>query len=197
MRLQQCLTLTLTLLLTLVLGGSGCGARPLTVAPGGVDLKPGHYLSAFYRAPEFAPEGVSFALMPFSVEQAQGVAPEVFQALLQRELTQAWQANGLKSAPPGESAAVLTGTVQAVKVRGRYFRWLTGKIAADLRVSGTIRRGEQVLFAFRDQVRVVSPINPGPPPPKETELLLQQAMRTFVSHLLNELLIHGFTADDG
>jgi hypothetical protein len=35
-----------------------------------------------------------------------------------------------------------------------------------------------------------SPVNPGPPAPKEDELLLRQAARTFASHLLNEMLLY-------
>jgi hypothetical protein len=125
------------------------------------------------------------------VKQAQGVAPEAFQTLLQQELVRAWTANGLKVASPGEQTCLLTGTVEAVTVRGPRLRRLLGRIAAEVWVSGTIRGGEEVLFAFRDRIRVVSPINPGPAPPKETELLLMQAARMVAVHLLNELLIHG------
>jgi len=37
---------------------------------------------------------------------------------------------------------------------------------------------------------VSSPVNPGPAAPKENELLLRQAARTFAVHLLNELLLY-------
>ena len=68
---------------------------------------------------------------------------------------------------------------------------MTGKISAGLEVSGAITREGQTLFAFRDRVRVTSPVKPGPPAPKEGELLLRQAVQAFVNHLLTELLLHG------
>ena len=37
---------------------------------------------------------------------------------------------------------------------------------------------------------MTSPVNPGTPAPKERELLLGQAVRTFAAHLLNELLLY-------
>ena len=104
------------------------------------------------------------------------------------ELTLAWRANGLKVLPQGDT--VVSGVVQYVAVRGRAFRFLTGKIDADLVVSGAITRGGATLFACQDRISLSSPVNPGPPPPKETELLLRLAARTFAVHLLNEMLLY-------
>jgi len=192
MRLQQCLTLTLALTLLL-----GCAPRRLA-APGGVTLKPGDYVEGSYRVPDFNPQQVSFALEPFTVERARGVAPNTIQDLLQQELAKALANNGLSTTPSTEQPACqLSGTVEKVQVRGTSLRWLIGKITADLTISGTIRRGEEVLFAFQDRVRIVSPLNPGPTPPLETELLLRQVVHTFAIHLMNEILIQGFAAEGG
>jgi hypothetical protein len=194
MRLKEHLILALTLTLLL---GLGCAPRRLA-SPGGVALKPGDYLEASYRAPDFDPEQVSFILEPFTVQQAQGVAPEVFQTLLKAELAKALADNGLSTTPSEDQPPCpLSGTVEQVRVKGSRFRWLIGQISGDLAVSGTIRRGEEVIFAFQDRVRLVSPINPGPPPPKETELLLKQVAHIFATHLLNELLLQGFAPGGG
>ncbi len=80
---------------------------------------------------------------------------------------------------------------------GTRLRWLTGRLHASLAIAGTISRGEQVLFAFRDQVNVSSPLAPGPPAPREQELLLRQLARESIHHLLNELLLHGILDESG
>ncbi|MFA5111732.1 MAG: hypothetical protein WC443_10030, partial [Desulfobaccales bacterium] len=82
------------------------------------------------------------------------------------------------------------GVIQFVAIRGAFIRFLTGKIDADLVVSGAITRGDTTLFAFQDRFSVASPIKPGPPAPKEDELLLRLAARTFAGHLLNEMLLY-------
>jgi hypothetical protein len=166
----------------------GCVPRVPPATPPGVILQPGRYLTAYYRAPDFTPVQATYTLTPFSVVTSQGFPADTFQALFMQELTQAWQANGLKLSSPGDT--VLAGVVQYVAIRGTTFRFLRGKIDADLVVSGAITRGDETLFAWQDRISLSSPVNPGPPAPKEDELLLRQAARTFATHLLNELLLY-------
>jgi hypothetical protein len=155
-----------------------------------VTLQSGRFLEGFYIAPDFVPDRVTYDLEPFTVEQARGVDPGAFQALLQEEMTQAWEANGLKLKGPKGDCRV-SGVVRLVKIKGTTLRFLTGRISADLEVSGVITKDGQTVFAFSDLVLARSPVNPGPPAPKEQELLLRQAARTFVNHLLTELLLYG------
>jgi hypothetical protein len=172
----------------IMVGVAGCAPHlPPLVGPPGLALEPGRYLTAVYRAPDFEPIRTTYIIQPFPVEQSQGVAPDTFQSMLQDELTRAWQANGLKITPLGD--AVLSGTVRYVDIRGASLRWLIGKISANLVVSGAITRGGVTLFAFQDRIYLSSPLRPGPPAPKETELLLHGAARTLAIHLLNELLL--------
>jgi hypothetical protein len=184
--------LGLVLALCLV-GHWGCVPRLPPATPAGLVLIPGRYLTAYYRAPDFIPAQATYVLTPFPVERAQGFPADVFQGLFMQELTRAWQANGLKLSGQGET--VLTGVVQLVAVRGGALRFFRGKIDADLVVSGAITRGGDTLFAFQDRFRLSSPVNPGPPAPKEDDLLLRQAAQTFATHLLNELLLYGPPAD--
>ena len=170
-----------------LLGLWGCAPGPAPTLPGGLALQPGRYLTSSYRAPDFDPARTTYALEPFPVEAAQGVDPTAFQAQLQEELSRALGANGLKLDP--RSPTTLGGTVQQVEIRGATFRFILGRLTADLTVQGAIRRGDETLFAFQDRLKVSSPVNPGTPAPKERELLLGLAVRTFVAHLLNELLL--------
>jgi hypothetical protein len=172
---------------------NGCLPRLAPATPPGVTLQPGRYLSMFYRAPDFTPERAAYLLEPFSIGEAQGVSTQTFQTLLREELLRAWQANGLKVSPRGD--AVLTGTVQYVALRGLSFRFITGKISADLVVSGALTRGGETLFAFQDRIHLNSPVKPGPAAPKEGELLLLEAARTLSAHLLNELLLYGLPVE--
>ncbi len=166
----------------------GCAPRPVP-APAGISLGPGRYVTASYRAPGFKAGRTSYALKPFTVQAAQGVAPETFQAQWQEALTRALQANGLQVDP--KSATVLEGDVSRVAVRGVSLRFITGKITVALAVEGQISRGHEILFAFYDRFTVTSPVNPGPPAPKERELLLNLAASTATVHLMNELLLTG------
>ena len=163
----------------------GCAPRLKPALPPDVTLQPGRYLKEYYRAPGFSPDRLTYALTPFTPETAQGVAPDTFPSLLMTELTDAFKANGLKLARSGDACQV-SGAVQLVKVSGTSLRFLFGKISVDLIVSGVITQGEQTLFAFFDRVHLTSPLNPGLAAPKEVELLLKQAARTFASHLLTE-----------
>jgi hypothetical protein len=127
-------------------------------------------------------------LTPFPVETAEGVPANTFQALFMQELTQAWQANGLKMSPQGDTD--VKGVIQSVAICGRTIRFIRGKIDASLVVSASITREKTTLFACQDRISLSSPVNPGPPAPKENELLLRHAARTFAVHLLNELLLY-------
>ncbi|MCG2772296.1 MAG: hypothetical protein L6277_09435 [Desulfobacterales bacterium] len=171
-----------------LVGQGGCAPRLAPATPAGVALEPGRYLTAYYRAPDFTPAQATYVLTPFEVSTAQGVAADTFQALFLEELTQAWRANGLKLSDQGDT--VVDGVVQFVAVRGAAFRFLRGRIDTDLVVSGAITRGGDTLFACQDRITMSSPVNPGPPAPKEDELLLRQAARTFAIHLLNEMLLY-------
>jgi hypothetical protein len=180
---------SLGLLLALCLfGPSGCAPRLAPATPLGAALSPGRYLTAYYRAPDFTPAQAKYILKPFAVETAQGVAAEAFQTLFGEELAEAWRANGLKVSPRGDTE--VSGVVQFVAVRGTSFRFLLGKIDADLVVSASITRGSDTLFACQDRFSLSSPVNPGPPAPKEEELLLRRAARTFAVHFLNEMLLY-------
>jgi hypothetical protein len=187
MYIRRCTSLGLILALCLVSSG-GCAPRLAPATPSGVTLQPGKYLTAYYRAPDFNPAKATYALTPFSVERAEGFPADTFQTLFMQELTQAWQANGLTLSPQGDT--VLSGVVQYVAVRGKTVRFIRGKIDADLVVSGAITRGGNTLFACQDRFSLSSPVNPGAAAPKEEEMLLRQAARTFATHLLNELLLY-------
>lgn len=180
--------IALSLCLALLMVGGGCVPRALPPVSGAA-LQPGRFLAGFYLAPDFAPAKVTYNLEPFTVEQAREVDPGNFQALLQEELARAWEANGLKAQGP-QGICRLSGAVHAVRLKGVHLRFFTGKITVDLEVSGAITQEDRIVFAFSDRVHVTSPLNPGPPAPKERELLLRQAARTFVNHLLTELLLY-------
>lgn len=171
----------------------GCVPRPAPTLPAGIALQPGRYLTSSYRAPDFHPGRIAYALKSFRVEAAPGIDPEAFQNQLQAEISRAFQANGLKIDP--QSPTVLRGEVQQVEIWGSRLRFLIGRLTAYLTVQGTISRDDEILFAFQDRLRVTSPINPGPPAPKERELLLNQTARIFAAHLLNELLLYGEVAE--
>lgn len=187
MSMKRCTSLGLILTLCLVCVW-GCVRRPTPAVTPGVTLQPGKYLTAYYRAPDFAPAQATFVITPFSVETAQGFPAESFLTLFMQELTQAWQANGLRISPQGDTH--LGGVIQSVAICGRALRFIRGKIDASLVVSASITRGNETLFACQDRINLSSPVNPGPPAPKEDELLLRQAARTFAVHLLNEMLLY-------
>jgi len=187
MWIRKCTSLGLALALSLFCQW-GCAPRLPPATPAGLALQPGRYLTAYYRAPDFPPAQATYRLTPFPVEAAQGFSADAFQDLFMEELTRAWRANGLKLSGQGDT--VLAGVIQAVAIRGAAWRFFRGRIDADLVVSGAITRGGDTLFAFQDRFRLSSPVNPGPPAPKEEDLLLRQAARTFATHLLNELLLY-------
>lgn len=192
---MRLLSWPLCCLFLMVAGLMGC-ARALPPAPAGVAWQPGRYVQESYRAPDFEPEKTSYVLDSVTVEEARGVNPEEFLKIFREELARVWQATGLRF-ESGEESAHLAGTIHHLAVRGADFRWLTGRLRGSLTISGTITRGDQILFAFRDRVQVSSPLAPGPAAPKEMELFLHQLALETVHHLVNELLLQGFTADSG
>jgi len=188
MSMRRYTSLGLVLALCLVSFWGCCGSKLPPVEPPGVSLQPGRYLTAYYRAPDFHPAQATYVLTPFPVDSAQGYDASTFQTLFMQELAQAWQANGLKISPQGNTD--VKGVIQSVAVCGRAIRFIRGKIEASLVVSASISRGNKTLFACQDQISMSSPVNPGPSAPKEDELLLRHAARIFAVHLLNELLLY-------
>ena len=174
-----------------------CGLRALPPKPAAVAFLPGEYLKESYFAPDFNPAETIYSLNAFPVAQASNVSAEAFRKIFAEELVRAWQAQGLKIGS-GKDACSLSGTIHHLAVRGAHLRWLTGRLFASLTISGTITRGDRVLFAFRDQVYLSSPLAPGFAAPHEKDLLLHRLAQETVNHLLNELLLlHGVTGDSG
>jgi hypothetical protein len=188
MSMRRYTSLGLVLALCLFCLWGCCGHRPPPAVPPGAALQPGRYLTAYYHAPDFHPGQTTYILTPFTVETAQGFPADTFQTLFMQELTQAWQANGLTISPQGNTD--VGGVIQSVAICGRALRFIRGKIDASLVVSASITRGNDTLFACQDRISLSSPVNPGPPAPKEDELLLRHAARIFAVHLLNELLLY-------
>ena len=177
-----------------VLAVGACGPRlMLPAAPAGVPLQPGIYVRESYLAPGFKPDEISYTLGDFTVTETNGASPGLFLKIFQDELIRNWQAQGLKLGP-GENAGTLSGVIQNLAVQGTRLRWLTGRLHASLIISGTITRGDQVLFAFQDVVEVSSPLAPGPPAPREQDLLLRQLAREAIHRLLNELMLTALPA---
>jgi hypothetical protein len=169
---------------------SGCASVGPAKFPAGITLTIGTYISKAYRAPDFDPVKAGYVLKPFNLVQAKGIDPAVFKPIFAAELAKAWDDNGLQLSPK-KDALTVSGDILLVRVRGGHFRFLLGQIYSTLVVSGTVRRGDQVLFAFEDHIDVSSPILPGKAAPREKELLLRQACKEFARHLLNELLLQG------
>jgi hypothetical protein len=169
-----------------------CGPLVLPPPPAGLPLRPGQYVRQSYLAPDFTPEGASYTFKVFTVAPGSDALAEAFLKVLQDELVRAWQAQGLKLGQ-GEEVARLSGTIQDLSITGARLRWLSGRLFASLTIAGTITRGEQVLFAFQDQINLSSPVSPGLAAPREQDLLLHQLAREAAHHILNELLLHGRT----
>jgi hypothetical protein len=173
-----------------------CMPRALPPQPAAVVFLPGEYLKESYFAPDFKPADTIYSLNPFPVARASNASAEAFQKIFAEELVRAWQAQGLKIGS-GKDACSLSGTIHSLAVRGTRLRWLTGRLFASLTISGTITRVDQVLFAFRDQVYLSSPLAPGVAAPREKDLLLARLAREAVNHLLNELLLQWSTTESG
>jgi hypothetical protein len=181
---------------TLLIGVVACGPRGLPAGPAAAPLQPGRYVKETYFGPDFNPEQMTYTLGAFTVTKASNAPAEAFQQIFQEELLRAWQAQGLKVGA-GKDAGHVSGIIHRVSVTGARLRWFTGRLQAALVVSGAVTRGEQVRFAFRDQVYASSPVAPGRAAPREKDLLLRQLAREAVHHLLNELLLHGPAAESG
>ncbi|MBM4284015.1 MAG: hypothetical protein FJ128_02030 [Deltaproteobacteria bacterium] len=189
--MRRPLSLILASVLALAAALGGCAAAPLPLVPvEGRTLTPGRYLAGVWRDPEFQPERASFRLAAFPVEEAVDTAADRFLPLLEEELRRAFAANGLRLTDTREACAV-SGAIHRVEVQGTRFRFLRGRISAELEVSGAISQGERVVFAFRDRFRLYSPISPGAPAPREEELLLTRISQELARRLLTELLLHG------
>jgi hypothetical protein len=186
------------ILVAVVVLVSGCagGPKPWAGAPAGVLWQPGRYVLSSFFAPDFKPEDVSYTLAAFPVEQADRAPAVAFEKIFQAELVRVWQAQGLKIGP-GEQAVTLSGTIHHLSLRGVRVRWLTGRVHASLTISGAVTQGGKVVFAFRDQVHLSSPLAPGPTAPREQELLLARLAREAVHHILNELLLQGRNPESG
>jgi hypothetical protein len=170
-----------------------CGPRALPPPPAGLPLlEPGQYVRESYFAPSFQPTEESYSFNIFTVAPGSDAEARAFVKVLQDELVRAWQAQGLKLGQGAQPARV-SGTIQHLSIKGARLRWLSGRIFASLTLAGTITRGEQVLFAFQDQISLSSPVSPGLAAPREKELLLHQLAREAAYHILNELLLHGRT----
>jgi hypothetical protein len=170
-----------------------CGPLVLPPPPAGEPLLPGQYVRLSYFAPDFKPEDVAYTFTDFAVAPDSIALSGAFQKIFQDELGRAWQAQGLKL-DHGKEAARVSGTIQYLSVKGARLRWLSGRILASLTIAGTITLGDQVLFAFQDQINLSSPVSPGLAAPREQDLLLRQLAREAAQHILNELLLHGRTA---
>jgi len=182
---------------TVLAAVAACRPRVWPAGSTAAPFQPGRYVTESYFSPDFQPQQTAFTLAAFPVTRADNVSADAFEKIFQEELLLAWQEQGLKPAA-GRDAARVSGTIHRVSVRGARLRWLTGQLHASLVVSGEITRGSQVLFAFRDQVFLSSPVAPGRASPQEKDLLLRHLARETVHHLLNELLLHGPpTADSG
>jgi hypothetical protein len=84
---------------------------------------------------------------------------------------------------------VVSGVVDKFVVASPVWRFLSGRGHVDLRVEGEMRQGQEVVFAFQDQVSVNPPVNPRHRPVLEPELMARMAVRRFTTNLLNELLL--------
>jgi hypothetical protein len=192
MAMRRLFFLMACVLAAIIAGLGACGPLALPPPPAGLPMQPGQYVRESYFAPGFQPEEMSYTFTVFTVAPGSDALSETFLNVLQDELTRAWQAQGLKL-NHGEEVVRLSGTIQHLSVKGARLRWLSGRLFASLTISGTITRGEQVLFAFQDQINLSSPVSPGLAAPREQDLLLHQLARETAYHILNELLLHGRT----
>jgi hypothetical protein len=182
------ITVRLALILGAVLLVSGCTPAWQPTGLGGLTLEPGRYLQKYYRSPDLDPAAAVFQVETFPMEQVEGLSLEQSGRLFNEELLKAMAANGLKVS--GEKPQlVLSGVVNRFSVASPTWRFLSGKGSAHLRVVGEIRRGQEVVFAFQDEVNIAPAINPRHRPVLELDLIARQAARRFAWNFLNELLL--------
>jgi hypothetical protein len=153
-----------------------------------LELQPGRYLQRYYRNPEFQPTGGGYQVETFPVDQVRGLSPRTAQTLFNEELLRALQANGLRVNQANPTFA-LAGQVHRFTVASPTWRFFSGRGQANLRVAGEIRRGQEILFAFQDEVDIAPAVNPRHQPPLEPDLIARQAARRFAVNLLNEMLL--------
>lgn len=170
---------------------AGCLQPTLPPPPGEVEFRPGRYVREFYAAPDFEPTAGGYHLTPVVVPSPRGVEPEAVRQLLQAEVSQALTANGL-TVHPAPADFQLSLVLHHLEV-SRAFRWLRGRISATLALSGTISHRGRPVFAFRDTLRLTSPLAPGPAAPEETQLLLRQLFREAARRMVNQMLLYRFS----
>ena len=122
------------------------------------------------------------------MEQVAGLSLEPAKRLFNEELLRAMAANGLKVSRE-KPQLVLSGVVDRFRVASPTWRFLSGRGHADLRVVGEIRRGQEVVFAFQDEVVLAPAVNPRHRPVLERDLIARQAVHRFATNFLNELLL--------
>lgn len=166
---------------------AGCLQPSLPPPSSGVELGPGRYAREYYASPDFAPTAGRYHLAPIRVEAVSGADPESARRLFQAEVSQALTANGL-AVHPAPADLELTLVLHHLEV-SRAFRWLRGRISATLALSGTITHKDRPVFAFRDTLRLTSPLAPGPAAPEETQLLLRQLFREAARRMVNQMLL--------
>ncbi|MBM4287074.1 MAG: hypothetical protein FJ135_02795 [Deltaproteobacteria bacterium] len=154
----------------------------------GLELQPGRYLHNYYRSPGLDPAAAVYEVGPFAMERVAGLSQEQASRLFNEELVQAMEANGLRVR--GEKPElIINGRVARFAVASPFWRFFSGRGHADLRVEGEVRQGQEVVFAFQDQVSIAPPVNPRHRPALEPELIARQAARRFAKNFLNELLL--------
>ncbi len=165
----------------------GCATTPLLPAAM-PEWQPGRYVQYSHRSPDFDPTGLRYAVEPLPVDFSQGLSQAQASAIVQEELLQALQANGLKIAE-AQPEAVLSGQVRRFQVASPAWRFFSGRGWARIEALVAIRQGQDIVFACQDQVTVNPAVNPRHRPPLERELLARQAARRLAANILNELLL--------
>jgi hypothetical protein len=173
----------------------GCTSAWQPGGPAGFAMQPGRYLQKFYRSPDFEPATAVYQAEPFPVERVSGLSQDQASTLFNDEVLKAMAANGLKvnqekpQEGQGKATCVLSGNVDRFMVASPTWRFLSGRGQADLRVVGEIRRGQEVVFVFQDEVAINPPVNPRHRATLEPDLIGRLAVRRFAANLVNELLL--------
>jgi hypothetical protein len=170
----------------LVLGGCAPAWQPATLE--GVALQPGRFLRKYYSSPDLNPLAGGYQVDIFPVTQVRGLGPSQAEKIVNDELVQAMVNNGLE-VNREKPRFVLDGAVHRFTVASPAWRFLSGRGYADLQVVGQIRRGQELVFAFQDQVSINPHVHPRHRPTLEPDLIARQAARSFAVNLLNELLL--------
>jgi hypothetical protein len=176
-------------LLLLFIGG-GLGCAPALHSPDwqGITLQPGRYLSQYFKSPDFSPAPATYHLEDFPLEQVKGLEAGLAARLFQEELRGAMKNNGLNLKPEA-AGCILSGQVSLLNLGIPALRWLGGRSNAHLLVTGEIRQGQNIVFAFQDRVNFSLPIDPRRQSSLEPELIARRVIQQFAYNLLNELLL--------